>query len=82
MAGTAIAGSQRCFDGTFPLPYVDGEVRVYPSDRRIMDEDAATWRFRNGLATKVRSADLNAISATDVPIEELHIVHEHLERVR
>lgn len=73
---------QRCLDGTFPLPYVDGEIRVYPPDRNAPDAEAATWRFRNGIATKVRSADLNAVSASEVPIEELHIVHEHLERIR
>lgn len=72
---------QRCVNGTFPLPYVSGDIVQYaPGDER--DPDASVrFRFTNGIVTKVKSADLNAQSSTNVPIEELHIAHEGLERV-
>ena len=69
---------QRCVDGTFPLPYVSGTVRVLQADSTAAD--AAVWRFENAIATKVKTADLNAGRARDVPLEELHIVHEGLSR--
>jgi phage tail-like protein len=71
---------QRCFDGTYPLPYVGGTIQVFPPS---IERDAATpaaWTFVNGIATKVRMADLNASQASAVPIEELHLVHEGLRR--
>lgn len=67
---------QRCFAGRYPLPYVDGEVRVLGPDRAPV----ARWVFHNGICTKVRSADLNAASASSVAVEELHIAHEGLTR--
>lgn len=72
---------QRCMDGTYPLPYVDGSVHVFPAG---VDRDAATpavWSFTNGIVTRVKAADLNAVSASSVPIEELDIAHEGLERI-
>ncbi len=69
---------RRCTDGTYPLPYVSGEILVHgPQGAR--GEAPARWRFRHGIVTKVKSADLNAI-ASDVAIEELHIAHEGLMR--
>jgi phage tail-like protein len=69
----------RCTDGTYPLPYVTGSIRVRPSDGEASGDEAA-WNFTNAIVTKVKSADLNAIDAKDVAIEELHIVHEGLSR--
>ena len=69
---------QRCLDGTFPLPYVSGTVRVYqPSGSH---DRGGVWRFENGIANKVKAADLNAGSGREVALEELHIVHEGLSR--
>ena len=73
----------RCTDGSFPLPYVTGKIFVHgpggTTERAAMEP--AIWRFDNGIVTKVRSADLNAGSASSVPLEEIHIAHEGLERV-
>lgn len=69
---------QRCLDGTFPLPYVSGTVRVHPPAGAAAP--GAAWRFVNGIATKVKAADLNAAGARDVALEELHIIHEGLSR--
>lgn len=68
---------QRCVDGTFPLPYVSGTVTVLPPSGA---GPGASWRFVNGIVTKVKAADLNATAAREVPLEELHIVHEGLSR--
>jgi phage tail-like protein len=70
---------QRCTNGTYPLPYLSGSVHVQPPDGDASG-DEAVWTFVNGIVTKVKSADLNATTAQDVPIEELHIVHEGLSR--
>ncbi len=70
---------QRCTDGTYPLPYISGAIHVQPPDGDASG-DEAVWIFVNGIVTKVKSADLNATSAQDIPIEELHIVHEGLSR--
>ena len=69
---------QRCLDGNFPLPYVSGTVRVYPPAGATAF--GTSWRFVNGIATKVKAADLNAAGARDVAVEELHIIHEGLTR--
>jgi phage tail-like protein len=69
---------RRCTDGTYPLPYVAGEI-VVRGPQGAAGEPQARWRFRHGIVTKVKSADLNAI-ASDVAIEELHIAHEGLMR--
>lgn len=69
---------QRCVDGSFPLPYVSGTIRVLAPAGA--DADAATWRFENGIVTKVKAADLSAANAREVALEELHIVHEGLHR--
>jgi phage tail-like protein len=72
---------QRCTNGTFPLPYVNGAVLQFdPADGRDAAR-AVRFRFRNGIVTKVKSADLDAKSGNNVAIEELHIAHEGLERV-
>lgn len=69
---------QRCVDGSFPLPYVAGTIRVLTAAGSA--GEAAIWRFENGIATKVRAADLDAANAREVALEELHIVHEGLYR--
>jgi phage tail-like protein len=73
---------QRCVEGTYPLPYINGSVLVYPPSGDRGRDMPAIWTFINGIATSVKSADLNAGGATAVPIEELHIAHEGLERFR
>lgn len=70
---------QRCVNGTYPLPYVSGSIHVQPPDGPASG-DEAVWSFVNGIVTKVKSADLNAVEARDVAIEELHIAHEGLRR--
>jgi len=69
---------RRCLDGRFPLPYVSGTIRVRPPNGD--DTAGAVWRFENGIATKVRAAELHAAGGRDVPLEELHIAHEGLRR--
>jgi len=71
---------QRCLDGGYPLPYVAGRIRIHPASGVLSDGEPAEWRFRNGIATRVKAPDLNAASASSVPIEELHVVHEGLRR--
>lgn len=70
---------RRCTDGTFPLPYVSGAITVSGPEGEA-GEPKATWHFVNGIVTKVKSADLAAAQAREVPIEELHIAHEGLMR--
>lgn len=70
---------QRCQGGSYPLPYVDGTVRVF-GPRGEAGEAAAVWAFTGGIVTKVKASDLNARSASEVPIEELSIAHEGLTR--
>jgi phage tail-like protein len=69
---------RRCTNGTYPLPYVAGEIVVQGTEG-VRGDTSARWSFRHGIVTKVKSADLNAI-ASDVAIEELHIAHEGLMR--
>lgn len=70
---------QRCTDGRYPLPYVNGTVRCYPPTGPGGEQ--GTWRFVNGIATKVSCAALNARQSSEVALEELHLVHEGLSRV-
>ena len=70
---------QRCMNGQYPLPYVSGSIHVQPADGSASGQEAV-WSFVNGIVTRVKSADLNALEARDVPIEELQIVHEGLTR--
>lgn len=70
---------RRCTDGTFPLPYVSGAITVFGPVGEA-NKLKATWHFVNGIVTKVKSADLAAAQAREVPIEELHIAHEGLMR--
>jgi len=70
---------QSCMDGTFPLPYVSGNIRAYPPQGK--EAEPITWRFVNGIVTKVLSASMDAKGAREVPLEELHIVHEGLTRL-
>ncbi len=70
---------RRCTDGTYPLPYVSGAIRVFGPEGE-QGEPRASWAFVNGIVTKVKSADLNAAGAREVAIEELHIAHEGLMR--
>ena len=69
---------QRCLDGTFPLPYVSGTVRVHQALGSAVT--GGVWRFENGIVNKVKAADLSAAAGREVPLEELHIVHEGLSR--
>jgi phage tail-like protein len=68
----------RCLEGTYPLPYVSGTVRVFQTSGETAEGGA--WRFENGIANKVKAADLSAAGGREVPLEELHIVHEGLIR--
>ncbi len=70
---------QRCTNGSYPLPYLNGTIEVFGSVNGDEDRNVS-WKFFNGIATKVRAADLNASNSSAVPIEELTIVHEGLER--
>ncbi|WP_437285451.1 phage tail protein [Sorangium sp. So ce406] len=72
---------ERCLDGTFPLPYVSGSVLQFPPGQDRDAAEPARYRFTNGIVTKVKAADLQATSTTNVAIEELHIAHEGLTRV-
>lgn len=72
---------ERCVVGDYPLPYVDGTILVFPADTATDDTAAARFVFRSGIVTKVVAPTLSASSASAVPIEELHIAHEGLERV-
>lgn len=67
-----------CTSGTYPLPYIDGEVLVYEAGEEEV-EPRAVYAFTAGVVTKVKHADLDA-KGSEVPIEELHIAHEGLER--
>lgn len=69
---------RRCTEGGYPLPYVAGSIFVAGPDRS--KDEAAEFRFVNGLAIKAKTADLTAGASSDLPIEELHIVHEGLWR--
>jgi len=71
---------QRCTDGTYPLPYINGTLEVYgpASDRKR--GAPVKWRFLNGIVTKVAAPGLNAAETSAVAIEELHISHEGLRR--
>lgn len=70
----------RCSDGSFPLPYVNGSILVYPPDTASDDAEAASFAFDNGIVTKVVGPSLTAGEASAIPIEELHIAHEGLRR--
>jgi phage tail-like protein len=70
---------RRCTEGRYPLPYVSGVVTVFGPEGEAA-EPQTSFAFTNGLVTKVKSADLNAMQAREAPIEELHIAHEGLLR--
>lgn len=70
---------QRCMRGPFPLPYVSGEILVYPATGPA-NGPVARWVFENGLAVKVAAPGLQAAGG-GVPIEELHLALESLDRV-
>lgn len=70
---------RRCTEGRYPLPYVSGVVTVFGPEGEAA-APRTRFAFANGLVTKVKSADLNAREAREVPIEELHIAHEGLMR--
>jgi phage tail-like protein len=69
---------KRCTDGTFPLPYVSGTVRVFQASGS--SSQPGVWRFENGIVNRVKAADLHATGGREVALEELHIVHEGLSR--
>jgi len=71
----------RCTDGSFPLPYVDGTIVIFPANTATDDSNGAEFAFTNGIVTNVVGPSLNAGEASAVPIEELHIAHEGLWRV-
>ncbi len=72
---------KRCTSGAFPLPYLSGSILQFSPAQDRDPSAAARWSFTNGIVTKVKSADLNAMGGTNVAIEEIHIAHEGLERV-
>lgn len=74
---------QRCSDGRYPLPYVNGTVRCFPAAGDPMGGEGpqAAWAFVNAIATKVSAPPLNARQSHEVPLEELHLVHEGLTRL-
>ncbi|CAB5150375.1 hypothetical protein D3OALGA1CA_4383 [Olavius algarvensis associated proteobacterium Delta 3] len=72
---------QRCTHGPYPLPYINGRIFIYPPSVQRDDDTAGQWRFENGIVTKVSAANLDAVSVSAVPIEELHIAHEGLTRI-
>ncbi|MFN9624267.1 MAG: phage tail protein [Cyanobacteriota bacterium] len=74
---------QRCGDGRYPLPYVNGTVRCFPpgADPLGSGGPEGTWKFVNAIATKVTCAAFNARQSSEVALEELHLVHEGLRRV-
>jgi phage tail-like protein len=74
---------QRCTDGRYPLPYVNGTVRCFPPGGDPLSGEGAqgTWQFVNAIATKVTCPPFNARQSSEVPLEELHLVHEGLRRV-
>ena len=69
---------RRCTDGTFPLPYVSGTIRVFQASGS--SSQPGVWRFENGTVNRVKAADLNATGGREVALQELHIVHEGLSR--
>lgn len=69
---------RRCLEGPYPLPYVSGTVRVLQA--KGSSGPAGVWHFDNAIVTKIKGADLNAANAREVPLEELHLVHEGLSR--
>ncbi len=71
---------QRCLDGNYPLPYLDGTVLVHGPAQKRDENAAARFTFVNGLAVRVRCPDLAGAAASSLPIEELHIAHEGLRR--
>jgi phage tail-like protein len=73
---------QRCVNGQYPLPYVSGSILQFPPNPAEGEASATSWTFKNGIVTKVKSADLNATSGNAVAIEEIHIAHEGLSRTR
>ena len=74
---------QRCTDGRYPLPYVNGTVHCFHPGADPLGNGGpeGTWQFVNAIATKVSCAPLNARQSSEVPLEELHLVHEGLRRV-
>jgi hypothetical protein len=71
---------QRCMDGTYPLPYLDGVILIHGPSEKRNEDSAARFSFVNGLAVRVRCPDLAGAAASTLPIEELHIAHEGLRR--
>ncbi|MCU7802178.1 MAG: phage tail protein [Candidatus Thiodiazotropha sp. (ex Lucinoma borealis)] len=71
---------QRCTDGAYPLPYINGTLEIYGPASDKKKNTPAKWRFANGIVTKVTAPGLNASETSAVPIEELHISHEGLWR--
>ena len=71
---------ERSMNGPYPLPYISGKILVYPPSIVRDESKAAIWEFNNAIIIRVKSADLNAVSTTSLPIEELHIAHEGLSR--
>ena len=69
---------RRCTDGTFPLPYVSGTIRIFQASGS--GSQPGVWRFENGIVNRVKAADLHAAGGREVALEELHIVHEGLSR--
>lgn len=59
---------------------LNAEISLLDFKRKKKPSVIITWKMRNALPTKFKTADLNAKSGSDVGIEELHFVHEGLSR--
>jgi phage tail-like protein len=57
---------------------LDAEVSVLDFQPKDKPSVMMTWKMRNALPTKFKTADFNAKGGSEVAIEELHFVHEGL----
>ncbi len=57
---------------------LDVEVSLLDFERKGKTSVLMTWKMRNALPTKFKTADFNAKGGSEVGIEELHFVHEGL----
>lgn len=57
-------------------------VHLGPGEDPETGRGALEWRMANALPVKFRAATMNAASANEVAVEELHFVHEGLSLVQ
>lgn len=65
---------------SYDLRYT-GVIEVFHPSQAWTDTPALTWELENALPTKFKGPDLNA-TASQVAVEELHLVHEGLTLAR